>query len=88
MVKQTRAPGTPATTGAPAASHPVGSDDSSGRPHLFAIAMGALDAHLNQVDFFDTVGGKELLRLYRRRHAVQERRKDRHGTGKRVHQAA
>lgn len=39
------------------------------RPHLMTIALGALDARINHLDYFDTEGGQELLRLYRRRRA-------------------
>lgn len=39
------------------------------RPHLFALAFGLVDAHYNGVDYFDTVGGDELRRLYRQRQA-------------------
>lgn len=51
----------------------VTAEPHEGRPHLFALAIGALDAHLNQIDYFDTVGGDELMRLYRRRRALRHR---------------
>jgi hypothetical protein len=51
----------------------VSTDRHEGRPHLFALAFGALDAHLNNIDYFDTAGGDELMRLYRRRRALRHR---------------
>lgn len=38
------------------------------RPRLFALTYGLIDAHVDQVDFFDTVGGQEVIRLVQRRH--------------------
>lgn len=37
------------------------------RPRLMALLVGALDAHHNHLDYFDTVGGDELRRLLRER---------------------
>lgn len=37
------------------------------RPHLFDLTYGLIDAHVNQVDFFDTVGGREIVRLVQQR---------------------
>jgi hypothetical protein len=51
----------------------VRTEQRDGRPHLFALAFGALDAHVNKIDYFDTVGGEELIRLYRRRRALRQR---------------
>lgn len=48
-----------------------GGDD---RPHLMTIAIGALDARINHIDYFDTSGGEEVLRWYRRRRAQHQRR--------------
>ena len=48
------------------------------RPHLMTIALGALDARINKIDYFDTAGGQELLRLYRRRRAQRHRPVERH----------
>ena len=44
------------------------------RPHLMTIAIGALDARINHIDYFDTSGGEEVLRWYRRRRAQHQRR--------------
>jgi len=39
----------------------------AGRPHLFALVWGAVDARVNHLDFFDTSGGAEVRRLFRQR---------------------
>lgn len=41
------------------------------RPSLFALASGAIDAHINHVDYFDTAGGDELRRLFRQYRATR-----------------
>lgn len=37
------------------------------RPRLMALLVGVLDARHNHLDYFDTIGGDELRRLYRER---------------------
>jgi hypothetical protein len=44
------------------------------RPRLLTMAIGALDARVNHIDFFDTSGGEEVLRWYRQRRAHRPRR--------------
>jgi hypothetical protein len=44
------------------------------RPHLLTMAIGALDARVNHIDYFDTTGGEEVLRWYRQRRAQRPRR--------------
>ena len=39
----------------------------AGRPHLFALVWGAVDARINHLDYFDTSGGDEVRRLFRQR---------------------
>lgn len=51
------------------ASRPEG-----GRPHLLTMAIGAFDARVNHIDYFDTSGGQEVLRWYRQRRAHRPRR--------------
>jgi hypothetical protein len=72
MVKHARTPGSRAADNA---ELPGPADAASGdqRPHVLAIAFGLLDAHVSGVDYFDTAGGKELLRLYRRRQLERHR---------------
>ncbi len=53
---------------------------SDDRPHLMTIAFGALDARINKLDYFDTEGGQELLRLYRRRRAQRHHPVEPQGT--------
>jgi hypothetical protein len=40
---------------------------------VFALAFGLLDAHVSGVDYFDTAGGEELMRLYHRRQVERHR---------------
>jgi hypothetical protein len=51
------------------------------------IAFGALDAHINKIDYFDTEGGQELLRLYRRRRDQRHQPVERQGTDQPGHRA-
>lgn len=45
------------------------------RLHPMTIAMGMFDARVSGVDFFDTEGGREVMRWYRQ---VQRRRRTGH----------
>jgi hypothetical protein len=36
------------------------------RPHVSDLVLGLIDARVTGVDFFDTVGGAEVQRMYRR----------------------
>lgn len=57
------------------------------RPHLMTIALGALDARINKIDYFDTEGGQELLRLYRRRRDQRHQRVERQGAARPGHRS-
>ena len=46
----------------------------SRRPHLFPLVFGLIDARVGGVDYLDTVGGDELMRLLRGRGAVHHGR--------------
>lgn len=61
--------------GEPVAQAPPVTEPDRGdlRPHVFPLLVGVFDAHINHVDYFDTVGGEELRRLYRRRQARHHR---------------
>lgn len=39
------------------------------RPHVSDLVLGLIDARVTGVDFFDTVGGVEVQRMYRRHQA-------------------
>lgn len=41
------------------------------RPDLLALIEGAIDARLNHLDYFDTVGGDELRRMFRHYRATR-----------------
>lgn len=53
----------------------AGSDGDSAmqkrRADLFALLGGAIDARINHLDYFDTVGGDELVRLFRQHRATR-----------------
>jgi hypothetical protein len=51
------------------------------------IALGALDARINKIDYFDTEGGQELLRLYRRRRDQRHQRVERQGAARPGHRS-
>lgn len=55
----------------PAAGSDVQGAAHRHRPSLFALASGAIDAHINHLDYFDTVGGDELRRLFRQYRATR-----------------
>lgn len=42
--------------------------DPEDRLHVSALVFGLIDARASRVDFFDTTGGHELERWYRRHH--------------------
>ena len=71
MLRHTRAPGPRATD---KAEQPRPTEVGSGdlRPHVFALAFGLLDAHVSGVDYLDTAGGEELMRLYHQRQAHRQ----------------
>jgi hypothetical protein len=48
---------------------PVITDKHEERPHVSDIVLGLIEARVSGVDFFDTVGGAELERMYRHRQA-------------------
>lgn len=53
--------------------HSGDSHATTRKADLFALIAGAIDAHINHLDYFDTIGGDELWRLlvqYRTTHAV------------------
>lgn len=52
----------------------------SGRPHVFRLVVGLIDARVGGVDYLDTVGGEELMRLLRGRRAVHHGRVHRSAT--------
>lgn len=64
----------------PSASHPAPGQDRrgvtvrghNGHAHLFPLLFGLVDAHVSRVDYFDTVGGNELMRVLRGRHSVHD----------------
>lgn len=47
----------------------------AGRPHLFALVWGAVDARVNHLDYFDTSGGDEVRRLFQQRRVAGRDRK-------------
>jgi hypothetical protein len=59
MPRQAREPTVPAQRA------PQQADQAAERAHLMTIALGLLDARVSRVDFFDTVGGREVTRMYR-----------------------
>ena len=42
---------------------------SEGRPDYLKMVVAMLDAHISRVDYFDTPGGDELMKLLRRARA-------------------
>ena len=71
MVKHAKTPGPRAADNA---GQPRPAEAASGdlHPHVFALAFGLLDAHVSGVDYFDTAGGEELMRLYHQRQAHRQ----------------
>ena len=60
----------------------VNGPDRSLRPHVFPLLFGLVDARLGGVDYLDTIGGDELMRLLRGWGAVHHspvHRSDAHG---------
>ena len=58
-------------------SGPIPSTEPGRRPRYFVLAWGLLEARVEHVDFFDTMGGEEIIRLYERsraRHRAARRR--------------
>jgi len=55
----------------PAAGSDVQEAAHRHRLSLFALASGAIDAHINHLDYFDTAGGDELRRLFRQYRATR-----------------
>ena len=53
---------------------PVNGRDRSRRPHLLPLVFGLLDARVGGVDYLDTIGGEELMRLLRWQGAVHNGR--------------
>jgi hypothetical protein len=66
MTAKTRGPG-PSAAGEDAGSSPRRHDPED-RLHVSAIVAGLIDARASHIDFFDTPGGRELGRWYRRHH--------------------
>jgi hypothetical protein len=50
------------------------------RPHVSDIVLGLIDARVTGVDFFDTVGGAEVKRMYRRHQAHRTAHRNEHGS--------
>lgn len=48
---------------------PVTAEQHDERPHVSDLVLGLIDARVTGVDFFDTVGGVEVQRMYRRHQA-------------------
>jgi hypothetical protein len=69
---------TESSTGSSESRH-VTHHDHGDRPHVLAIVFGLLDAHVSHIDYFDTIGGDEVVRMYRRRHALRHGPDDRPG---------
>ena len=60
---------------APAPLGPVvNGRDRSRRPHVFPLVFGLFDARVGGVDYLDSIGGEELMRLLRGRRAVHHGR--------------
>lgn len=45
--------------------------DPEDRLHVSALVFGLFDARASHIDYFDTPGGRELERWYRRRRAAR-----------------
>jgi hypothetical protein len=67
LIAETTAPG-PAVREDKGESRPPRPHDPEDRLHVSALLFGLLDARTSHVDFFDTPGGRELERWYRRHH--------------------
>jgi hypothetical protein len=67
QIAETAAPGPPGRRNK-SESRKLRSHDPEDRLHVSALLVGLLDARSCQVDFFDTPGGRELERWYRRHH--------------------
>ena len=48
---------------------PVTHTEVNRRPRYFVLAFGFLEARVEHIDFFDTMGGDETVRLFRRHRA-------------------
>lgn len=46
---------------------------SEGRPDFLKMVVAMLDAHISRVDYFDTPGGDEVIKLLRRARAHREK---------------
>lgn len=58
------------------------------RPHVSDIVLGLIEARVTGVDFFDTVGGVEVQRMYRRHQAHRSAHRDEHGSSPAAEEAA
>lgn len=65
LIAKTTAPDTSAVRQSPHAGRKAHSEEEL---HISALVFGLIDARVCPIDFLDTPGGDELLRLYRRRH--------------------
>lgn len=54
---------------------PKARETGEDRMHVSSIVLGLIDARACHVDFFDTRGGEELARWYRRQRLVRAHRR-------------
>lgn len=67
LIAETTAPGPTVHEGKDEGRPPMARDPEA-RLHLSALVYGLIDARACHIDFFDTLGGQEVERWYRRHH--------------------